>query len=83
MQAKRKIAEEERMEKANKTTEEPYNYYIGLDVGSTTAKIAVLDDKGNLVYHKYERHNAQVNNLIKKYFAELLDILEKNKNCPN
>ena len=31
---------------------------IGLDVGSTTVKVAVLDDAGALVHHAYVRHNA-------------------------
>ena len=39
-------------------------YSVGLDVGSTTAKIAVVDSIGNLVYSKYERHNAHVNELV-------------------
>ena len=46
-------------------------YSVGLDVGSTTAKIAVIDDKGNLIYSKYERHNAHVNELVTRYFKEI------------
>jgi len=30
----------------------------GLDVGSTTVKLAVLDEAGGLVHHAYVRHNA-------------------------
>lgn len=33
---------------------------IGLDVGSTTLKCVVLDDKDNLVFHFYERHYSQI-----------------------
>ena len=29
---------------------------VGLDVGSTTIKCVVLDDRNNLIYHTYERH---------------------------
>ena len=29
-------------------------YYIGLDVGSTTAKIAVIDSDNQVIYSKYE-----------------------------
>ena len=50
-------------------------YSIGLDVGSTTAKIAVIDDKGNLIYSKYERHNAHVNELVSRYFKEIVQAL--------
>lgn len=33
---------------------------MGIDVGSTTVKIAVLDKDDNLRYSKYERHNADL-----------------------
>ncbi len=33
---------------------------IGLDIGSTTIKIAVMDDAGTLLFHKYERHYSQI-----------------------
>ncbi len=33
---------------------------IGLDVGSTTLKCVVLDDRDNLVFHSYERHYSQI-----------------------
>ena len=46
-------------------------YRIGLDVGSTTAKIAVFDDENNLVYSRYERHHAKVGELVSKYFKEI------------
>lgn len=49
------------------------NYYkIGLDVGSTTAKIAVLDKENKIVYSRYERHNAKVGKLVSSYFADIL-----------
>ncbi len=46
-------------------------YYIGLDVGSTTAKIAVIDSDNRVIYSKYERHNARVNELVSQYFDEI------------
>ncbi len=33
---------------------------IGLDVGSTTLKCVVLDDRNNIVYKSYKRHFAQI-----------------------
>lgn len=42
---------------------------IGLDVGSTTVKIAVLDDGNNIAYQKYRRHYSD----IKKTLAEVLN----------
>ena len=35
-------------------------YRIGLDVGSTTAKIAVINGKSQLVHTDYVRHNTQI-----------------------
>ncbi len=46
-------------------------YRMGLDVGSTTAKIAVMDDCGALVYSRYERHNARVNELVKAFLGDI------------
>ena len=33
---------------------------IGLDIGSTTIKAVVLDDAGEIVFRRYERHRAQI-----------------------
>ncbi len=55
-------------------------YHIGLDVGSTTAKIAVIDEQGNLVYNRYERHNAQVSELTTNYLGELKETLRTQGN---
>ena len=46
-------------------------YRVGLDVGSTTAKVAVLDQDGKIVYSRYERHNAKVRELVTSYFNEI------------
>lgn len=50
-------------------------YYIGLDVGSTTAKIAVINNDNRVIYSKYERHNARVNELVSQYFDEILALV--------
>ena len=42
--------------------------HIGLDVGSTTVKIAVIDDNNEFVYKNYQRHYSD----IKKTLAEVL-----------
>lgn len=50
-------------------------YRIGLDIGSTTIKTAVLDENDKLVHSSYQRHNSDVratlydvlNGLLKKY----------------
>lgn len=40
-------------------------------MGSTTAKMAVMDEANRLVFVRYERHHAQVNELVTRYFAQL------------
>ena len=45
---------------------------IGLDIGSTTIKIAVLDDAGNLLFSKYQRHYSQIAARILELHKELM-----------
>ena len=35
-------------------------YRLGIDIGSTTVKIAILDDKQNIMFSDYERHFANI-----------------------
>ncbi|MBO5998713.1 MAG: 2-hydroxyglutaryl-CoA dehydratase, partial [Lachnospiraceae bacterium] len=35
-------------------------YSLGIDIGSTTVKFALLDPKGNLVFSDYRRHHADI-----------------------
>lgn len=50
-------------------------FRIGLDVGSTTAKIAVIDTHDKLVFSRYERHHAQVSQLVDRYLHELSELI--------
>ena len=43
-------------------------YSLGIDIGSTTVKIAILNEKGDVVFSDYERHLAH----IQETLAELL-----------
>lgn len=49
--------------------------HIGLDVGSTTVKIAILDDRDNLIFSHYQRHFSDVqhtvSNLLQKMYIQL------------
>ena len=49
------------------------NYSLGIDIGSTTVKIAILDQDNNLVFSDYERHYAN----IQETLALLLDKARK------
>lgn len=33
---------------------------IGIDIGSTTIKVAIIDPNGDLLFSVYERHQANV-----------------------
>jgi len=41
-------------------------------VGSTTAKIAVMDNCNHLIFSRYERHNARVGEVVSNFFDEML-----------
>ena len=36
------------------------NLRIGIDIGSTTVKVVVLDEQNNLLFRSYERHFSKV-----------------------
>lgn len=52
-------------------------YNIGLDVGSTTVKIAVLDEKNNLIHSKYTRHKSDVKKTIVDVLKEYYELFPK------
>lgn len=56
-------------------------YRIGLDIGSTTAKIVAIDDNDNIIYNKYERHNAQMLNVVLSFLNELKSIVGDTDIC--
>ncbi len=47
-------------------------YRIGLDIGSTTIKTAVLDDNGELIQSSYRRHNSDVRATLYEVLKDLL-----------
>ncbi|VAX18325.1 Activator of (R)-2-hydroxyglutaryl-CoA dehydratase, partial [hydrothermal vent metagenome] len=44
---------------------------LGIDLGSSTAKVVILNDKYNLEFKKYERHNGKVKETIINTLTEL------------
>lgn len=48
--------------------------HIGLDVGSTTVKVVVMDEKLNAIYTAYQRHFSDTRNTI---YECLNDLIEK------
>lgn len=51
---------------------------LGIDIGSTTVKLILLDQKDHILYSRYERHMSNVFetvvDLLKKMYEELGDV---------
>ena len=45
-------------------------YRLGVDVGSTTVKIALLDENGELSFSRYERHRSDVSGALAAILAD-------------
>lgn len=46
--------------------------HVGLDVGSTTVKIIVMDKNGNTIYKNYQRHFSDTKNTVCSVLEDLL-----------
>ena len=61
------------METTVNTSREVLPIRIGIDIGSTTVKIAVLDDNDKLIYGDYQRHRADIRNTIITVVTQAFD----------
>lgn len=52
---------------------------VGIDVGSTTIKVVVLNKEKELVYKKYARHFSEINSVLKENLAALSKVVEGKK----
>ncbi len=50
-------------------------YYIGIDIGSTTVKVAVIDDENNLLFSDYKRHFADIQDTLAQLLVGAYDKL--------
>ncbi len=46
---------------------------VGIDCGSTTVKIAILDENNNIIHKNYQRHNADVLKTLRNILYEVED----------
>ncbi|MBP3902653.1 MAG: 2-hydroxyacyl-CoA dehydratase [Blautia sp.] len=51
------------------------HYTLGIDIGSTTVKIAILDDKEQLLFADYERHYANIQETLADLLSKAYDKL--------
>lgn len=61
------------METTTKAAKEILPIRIGIDIGSTTVKIAILDDNDKLIYGDYQRHRADIRNTIITVVTQAFD----------
>ena len=52
------------------------SYRIGIDIGSTTVKVVVLDEKNTLLFRSYERHYSKARERACETLRGLKDMLE-------
>ena len=45
---------------------------LGIDVGSTTVKLVLLDGNDKIIYQRYERHMSSVFDKVKEALDDLL-----------
>ncbi len=50
--------------------------YIGIDVGSTTIKLAILDEKNQLILSKYKRHFSDIENATRDLINDIQSELD-------
>ena len=51
---------------------------LGIDIGSTTVKIAILDDAQNICFSKYKRHFADIQNTLVDILSEAKESIDLN-----
>ena len=48
-------------------------FRLGIDIGSTTVKIAVLDNDNNIMFSDYERHFANIQETLQVLLEKAVD----------
>ena len=50
------------------------DYTLGIDIGSTTVKIALLDSEHNIVFSDYKRHFANIQETLSDLLQEAVKV---------
>lgn len=53
--------------------------HLGIDIGSTTIKVVVLDDKGALLFSRYRRHLADIYGTLKDMLEDAEEVIGRKK----
>ena len=53
------------------------SYRGGIDIGSTTVKLVILDNKNSIVFGEYRRHFAHIQETLAKLLKEAKDKLQE------
>jgi predicted CoA-substrate-specific enzyme activase len=56
-------------------SQKPRIYHLGIDIGSTTVKIAILEDAGTILFSDYERHFANIRSSLASLLQKAYDQL--------
>ena len=57
--------------------------HLGLDVGSTTVKLVVLDKFNSILYQKYQRHFSDIKKTIFNIVTEAYENFKNETNLPD
>ena len=47
------------------------NYFLGLDIGSVSISIALIDDKGQIIHTKYDFHKGRIKDKLSEFLSEI------------
>lgn len=50
-------------------------YHVGIDIGSTTVKVVILDNENKLIYSRYERHLSDIKNKLNELLLDAYKIV--------
>ena len=53
------------------------NYSLGIDIGSTTVKVALLGAEGKILFSDYERHFANIQSTLASLIEKAVNSLRK------
>ncbi|MCQ2252359.1 MAG: hypothetical protein MJZ61_02785, partial [Bacteroidales bacterium] len=51
------------------------SYQLGIDIGSTTAKIVIFNNLGDIVFHRYGKHNTYIYQTLTQAIKEARESL--------